>query len=136
MSWVLFFLLIPFPSSIELARWKEIASSDGVRRYFSALVYEAANINHLRDYSSNMFFSLKWTNDSIDFSRPRIYDTLRQKKWLGATTIARLAYLMGGALKYFACIARIPYELTLRAFIVIRASARRITGQRYLPDFL
>ncbi len=126
-------------SRIECLRFHEVFSWMGLHRFLDALRRDSEDITRLRSYAGNMFYSLKWTNDGIDFSRTKLFQRVLGKP--AATSgfrlvLARMLYWISGLIRYGFVLLRTPVERLLRIRYCLTAFWRRISNSRYLPDAL
>jgi hypothetical protein len=134
-----FFLGMLLPSRLERRRFAEVFGWHGLREFLLALRREATDIENLPSYSDNMFYSLKWTNDGIDFSAPRLYQLVLGSSMGAADSrrnVAQLIYWLSGLTRYAWALLRTPWERILCIVYCMAALLRRISGRRYLPDAL
>jgi hypothetical protein len=127
------------PARLENKRLGEVFGPEGMSKFFRALGQEADKLDQLTSYRNNLFYVLKWTNDGIDFSRPRLFETLlgdarHTTPW--RHKLARWAYLAGGGARYAYVLLRTPWERLLRIAYCCQALWRRFEGRRHLPDAL
>ena len=127
------------PSRVESRRFSEIFGWRGLRDFLGALGREAAEIDRLPSYGGNLFYALKWTNDGIDFSAPRLYQRVLGDPPASAGPrrgSAQALYWLSGLARYGWALLRTPWERFLRIGYCLAALRRRLTGRRYLPDAL
>lgn len=127
------------PSRVESRRLAEIFGWRGLREFVATLGREVAQIENLPSYAGNLFYALKWTNDGIDFSAPRLYQRVLGEP--PATDgprrrVAQALYWLSGIARYVWVLLRTPWERALRIGYCLGALRRRLSGRRYLPDAL
>jgi len=139
---ILFFKLWRI-SDIEKKRIKKLFELEGMREYFNALMDEVKNIQKLISYKHNLFYSLKWTNDGVDYSKKMFYEyfldasnLFNDIKLLSilAFRLSQISYVLHGVLRYMYSFARIPYEILLRNCYICIAVKRRLYNKRYFPE--
>ena len=130
---------ILLPSSIEKRRFLELFSFRGFNKFIAILYEEALTIQSLPSYKNNMFYTLKWTNDGINFSKNRLFDLMLASKigpkWF-CLIVASVVYFLDGVFKYTYTFFRTPWEWLLRVVYCYQALLRRLIGKRFLPDLL
>lgn len=121
------------PKRTELRYMMQLLRID---RYLSLVNKEVKNLSSLRSYQSNLFFSLKWTNDGIDFSK---WDCMRIAK-VPASRVPLLLiqtyYIATRLTSYSFALLYAPYNLTLRAIVSLSTLRRRLSNKRVLPEVL
>ena len=127
------------PSQVESKRFQEVFSLQGLCRYLKVVKQEVADIENLPSYANSMFYSLKWTNDGIDFSRPQLFRQVLDMPVSIVSfrlTIARIIYWIVSLSRYGYVLLRTPLERLVRITYCIKALWRRLRLRRYLPDKL
>ena len=85
---------------------------------------------------------MKWTNDGINFSRPRVYeyfsvvDNKNTIKILLKLNFARATYFVDRIVAFCVALCFMPINLLLRIKLSLSSLVRRIGGKRYIPQAL
>ena len=123
------------PSKIEQGHILDLLS---IRQYLKIINYEKININLLQSYSNNLYYSLKWTNDGVDFSSLKTDFILNHlnKSQLKLNSLSKFVFLISRVMSYIFQILLIPVNIFKKFIICYNAVMRRIRKQAYLPDIL
>jgi len=141
-KWIMIIFMM-LPSRLEWKAFTTLFSIKGFHEYFNALWLETKSLLSLRSYKDNMFYSLKWTNDGIDFSRTMFYEHFLD--WSASCNndsmlsrfllaMAEFFYFLSGLMKYCGALFRMPFEVALRVRAEVGVICRRIANKRYFPD--
>lgn len=121
------------PRPIELKYFIQLLRFD---KYLKLVFKELIDFNNLRSYQGNLFYSLKWTNSRIDFSKcdlAKLSNSKLNNKWV---TMLKLGYFLFKIASYFFALTSIPVNFLLRVRTSFAVIKRRLLSKRLLPEAL
>ena len=124
-----------FPQRIERKYILELLRFD---KYMGIIMSEMRSIHSLRSYQNNLFFSLKWTNDGINFEKLDCCNVFNVSPSTGKElqNLFKVYYFFCRLLSYFMALLYVPYNLISRVATSLSVIKRRLSGRRFLPEFL
>lgn len=132
-NWFLIFFICLVPRPIEVKYFLQLLRVD---KYLAMALRESNKLRELTSYQHNLFYSLKWTNAGINFSKLDVLRLASEQPNFGGDTLLKLTYFISRVITYLAAIVSIPINYGLRVFTTFSALKRRIFSKRLLPDVL
>ena len=139
MNYIKLFIASIIPTRIEIQHIYQLLRFD---LYLGIIFNELKKIQNLKSYKKDLFYRLKWTNDGINFSRPRVYeyfsvvDNKNTIKILLKLNFARATYFVDRIVAFCVALCFMPINLLLRIKLSLSSLVRRIGGKRYIPQAL
>lgn len=127
----IFLSLIPRP--IEMKYFFQLLRVD---KYMAIVFRETQDIQSLRSYQNNLFYSLKWTNSGINFAKLDILRLANKPVNLNNSKLLRTGYFLSRIISYALALASIPVNYGLRVLTSFSVIKRRVSSTRLLPEVL
>ena len=105
-------------------------------KYLVMVYYETKDLQNLRSYQNNLFYSLKWTNSGVNFSKLDILKHIAGQTGHSTNALLSTGYILSRLVSYVVAVLSIPINFGLRVFTSFSVIKRRLSSTRLLPEVL